>query len=264
MKLFPIKTGIIKQGDNIVDAILKAMEKQKLAFDDGDVLALASKIIAYAENRIVKLKEIKPSKEAEKLASKSAVPPELAELILQEAEEIYGGVEKALLTLKNGVLTSNAGIDNKNAPQGAVVLWPENPEKWAKNVREELIHRTGKKVAVLIVDSGLRPLRLGTTGLALAAAGFKPIKDCRGERDIFGKKLAITLHAVADDLASATHLLMGEASEKIPAVLIKGAPVNFGDEVYGSEDMALPPDQCIFMGSLKPKLNVNEALSGPI
>ncbi len=251
LRLFPIKTDIIRQGDNIVDAVIKAMEKQGLTFGDGDILVLASKIIAYAENRIVELKGIKSCKEAKKLASKFAIPPELAELILQEAEEIYGGVEKAVLTLKDGVLMPNAGIDNKNAPEDAVVLWPKNPKKWAKNIREEVMRKTGKKVAVLIVDSGLRPLRLGTIGLALAAAGLRPIKDCRGERDIFGKKLAITLHAVADNLASAAHLLMGETSEKIPAVLIKEAPVNFDDGVYGSRDMALLPEQCIFMSCLK-------------
>ncbi|MGC8998011.1 MAG: coenzyme F420-0:L-glutamate ligase [Candidatus Bathyarchaeia archaeon] len=256
MKLFPIKTDIIKQGDNIADVTLKALEKEGLVLDNGDILALASKTVAYAENRIVKLDEVKPSKRAEKLASKFSIPPQLAELIMQEAEEIYGGVERAVLTLKDYILAPNAGIDNKNAPEGTVVLWPKNPKKWAEKIREEMMQKTGKKVAVLIVDSGLRPLRLGTTGLALAVAGFKPTKDCRGEKDIFGKKLTITLHAVADDLASAAHLLLGETSEKIPAVLIKGAPVNFDDGVYGSEDMALPPKECIFMNSLKPKKKI--------
>jgi len=232
------------------------MEKQGLIFDDGDVFALASKIIAYAENRVVKLSEVKPSKDAEKLARKFAITPQLAELIMREAEEIYGGVEKAVLTLKNGVLTPNAGIDNKNAPEGYVVLWPKNPKKWAKNIREEIMRKTGRKIAILIVDSGLKPLRLGTTGLALAIAGFKPTRDYRGERDIFGKKVVITLHGVADDLASAAHLLMGESSEKIPAVLIKGAPIDFDNEVYGPEDMALPPERCIFMSSLKPKRKI--------
>jgi coenzyme F420-0:L-glutamate ligase len=253
LKLFPIKTDVIKQGENIVDAILKAMEKQGLVLDEGDILALASKILAYAENRIVKLDEVKPSKRGENLALKFAIPPQLAELIIREAKETYGGVEKAVLTLTNRILIPNAGIDNKNAPEGTVVLWPKNPEKWAENIREEIMRRTGRKIAVLIIDSGLRPLRLGTTGLALAVAGFKPTRDCRGERDIFGKKLTITLHAVADDLASAAHLLMGETQEKIPAVLIKEAPVNFDEGVYGPEDMALPPEQCIFMNSFKPK-----------
>ncbi|MEM3703498.1 MAG: coenzyme F420-0:L-glutamate ligase [Candidatus Bathyarchaeia archaeon] len=253
LKLYQIKTDIIKHGDNIVDVILQSIEKQGLRLEDGDILALASKIIAHAEGRTIKLGEIKPSEEAKKLAQKFAITPELAELIMREAEEIYGGVEKVILTLKDEVLTPNAGIDNKNAPEGAVVLWPKKPEEWAKSIRGEIMHRTGKKVAVLIVDSGLRPLRLGTTGLALAVAGFKPIKDCRGEKDIFGKTLAITLHMVADDLASAAHFLMGETSEKTPAVLIREAAVNFGDEAYGPHDMALSPKQCIFMNALKPK-----------
>ena len=256
MRLFPIRTDIIEQGENIVDTILKAIEKQGLVLDEGDILALASKIVAYAENRIVKLDEVNPSKRAENLARKFAIPPQLAELIIREAKEIYGGVEKAVLTLTNRILTPNAGIDNKNAPEGTVVLWPKNPEKWAENIKEEIMRKTGKKVAVLIVDSGLRPLRLGTTGLALAVAGFKPIRDCRGEKDLFGKRLTITLHAVADDLASAAHLLMGETSEKIPAVLIKGALVNLDNGAYGPEDMALPSEQCIFMNSFKPKQKI--------
>lgn len=253
MKLLPIKTDTIKPGDNIVNVIFKSMERQGMQFEDGDILALTSKILAHIEGRIVKLSEIKPCDEAKRLAREFAMAPELAQLIMQEAEKVYGGVEKAVLTLKDGVLTPNAGIDNKNAPENAVALWPKNPKKWAKNIREEIVHRIGKKVAVLIVDSGLRPLRLGTTGLAMAVAGFKPVKDHRGETDIFGKKLTITLHAVADDLASAAHLLMGETSEKIPAVLIREAAVNFNDKVYGPEDMALPPEQCIFMNSFKPK-----------
>ncbi|MEM3566568.1 MAG: coenzyme F420-0:L-glutamate ligase, partial [Candidatus Bathyarchaeia archaeon] len=170
MKLFPIRTDVIKPGDDIVNAVLKAMEKRGLTLDDGDILALASKVIAYAEDRVLKLDKIKPSEKAKKLARKFALPPELAELIIKEAEEIYGGVKKAVLTLKDGVLTPNAGIDSKNAPQDAVALWPKNPEKWAKNIREKIMRKTGKKVAVLIVDSGLRPLRLGTSGLALAVA----------------------------------------------------------------------------------------------
>jgi coenzyme F420-0:L-glutamate ligase len=168
---------------------------------------------------------------------------------LREAEKIYGGVEKAVLTLKNGILTANAGIDNKNAPVGFAVLWPKDVEKWVMRIREEIKRRIDKKVAVLIVDSGLIPLRIGTVGLALAVAGFKPVKDCRGDKDIYGKPLMITQHAIADNLASAAHLLMGEAAEKTPVVLIKDAPVDFDDNVYGSADMMMPFEKCIFMSA---------------
>ena len=249
MRLYAVKTKIIETGDNLVEVILESLRAQNLQLEDGDILAITSKIIAYAEGRLVKLRDVKPSNEAKKLAQQFSLQPEFAELILCEADKIYGGVEKAVLTLKNGILTANAGIDNKNAPKDYAVLWPNDAQKWATRIREEIKRKTGKHVAVLIVDSGLIPLRMGTTSLALAVAGFKPVKDCRGDKDIYGKPLIITRHAIADNLASAAHLLMGEAAEKTPVVLIKDAPVDFDDNVYGSADMMMPFKECIFMNA---------------
>ncbi|MEM3442732.1 MAG: coenzyme F420-0:L-glutamate ligase [Candidatus Bathyarchaeia archaeon] len=255
MRLYPIKTDIIKTQENIVEIVLEALKKRNLQLEDGDILAITSKIISYAENRLANLSEVKPSEHAQKLAKRFSLKPELAELILRESEKIYGGVPKAILTLKNGVLAANAGIDNKNAPNGHVVLWPADPKKCAKQIKEEIEQKTGKNVAVLIVDSGLTPLRKGTRGLALAVAGFKPIKDYRKDKDIYGKPIQITMQAVADNLASAAHLLMGEAAEKTPIILIREAPVDFDDGVYGSEEMMIPFNECIFMGSI----NVQES-----
>jgi len=249
MRLYAVKTGIMKTGDDIVEATLRSLKKQRLQLEDGDILAFTSKIVSYTEGRLVKLTDIKPSDKARELAKKFSLQPEFAELILQEADKVYGGVKKAVLTLKNGVLTANAGIDNKNAPVGFAVLWPKDPKGWARRIREEIMRKMGRLIAVLIIDSSLTPLRIGTTALALAVAGFKPVIDCRGEGDIFGKKLSITQHAVADDLASAAHLLMGEASEKAPIVLIKNAPVVFDDGVYGSADMMIPSNECIFINA---------------
>ncbi|MDH5374381.1 MAG: coenzyme F420-0:L-glutamate ligase [Candidatus Bathyarchaeota archaeon] len=253
MRLYAVKTEIVKTGDNIVEATIKSLKRQDLQLEDGDILALTSKIVAYAERRVAKLTDIKPSDKAMELAKKFSLQPEFAELIVREADKIYGGVEKAVLTLKNGVLTANAGIDNKNAPVGSVVLWPKDAGEWAKSIREEIMRKTGKSIAVLIVDSGLMPLRIGTTGLALAVAGFKPVIDCRGEKDIFGKPLVITQQAVADDLASAAHLLMGEVAEKTPIVLIRDASVVFDEGVYGSADMMIPSNECIFMNTFGQK-----------
>ena len=249
MRLYAVKTRIIKTGDDTVEVILESLREQNLNLENNDVLAITSKIIACAEGRIVKLSDVEPSDRAKELAKQFSLQPEFAELILCEADKIYGGVEKAVLTLKNGILTANAGIDNKNAPKDYVVLWPNDAQKWATRIREEIKRKTGKHVAVLIVDSGLIPLRMGTTGLALAVAGFKPVKDCRGDKDIYGKPLIITRHAIADNLASAAHLLMGEAAEKTPVVLIKDAPVDFDDNVYGSADMMMPFKKCIFMSA---------------
>ncbi|MGQ9725530.1 MAG: coenzyme F420-0:L-glutamate ligase [Candidatus Bathycorpusculaceae bacterium] len=250
MKLYAIKTENIKAHDNLTEVILDSLKRQNLQLQDRDILVLTSKVLAYAQGRIVKLSDIKPSEKACKLAKQFSLQPEFAELILREAERIYGGVRKAVLTLKNGILTANAGLDNKNAPKYCVALWPQDVKKWASSIREEIKQKTGAEIAILIIDSGLVPLRKGTVGLALAAAGFRPIKDCRREKDIYGKPIIITQHAIADDLACAAHLLMGEANEKIPMVLIRDAPVEFDNNSYGSEDMMMPFKECIFMGSL--------------
>jgi len=250
MRLYALKTEQVKTGDNLVEVALNALKKQNLQLENNDILAFTSKIVAYAEGRLVKLAEVKPSEKANRLAREFSLQPEFAELVLREANKIYGGVQKAVLTLKNGILTANAGIDNKNAPPGFAVLWPLNPKIMARKIREDIKSKTDKQVGVLILDSSLVPLRIGASGLALAVAGFKPIRDTRGQCDLYGKPLIITRHAVADDLASAAHLLMGEAAEKTPIVLIKDAPVDLDDAAYGSEEMMMPFKDCIFMGTL--------------
>lgn len=250
MRLIAVKTRVVKAGDDLVELVLGSLKAQGLQLEDNDVLALTSKAVSCSEGRLVKLSEVKPSEEAKRLAKEYSLKPEFAELILREADRVCGGVERAVLTLKNGVLAANAGIDNKNAPSDYAVLWPKDPAASAREVRDRIKRRTGKDVAVMIVDSGLVPLRIGTTGLALAVAGFKPIRDSRGCKDLFGKSIVITRQAVADDLASAAHLLMGEATEKTPLVLIKGAPVDFDDGVYGSADMMMPFKECIFINTL--------------
>lgn len=251
MRLYVVKTRVVKPGDNLVDVILDSLRKQTLKLEDNNVLALASKIVSYSQGRIVKLGDAKPSEKAMKLARKYSLEPEFAELVLCEAEKVYGGVEKAVLTLKDNIITANAGIDNKNAPIGSAVLWPRDLVQWLKNFRDEINRKTGRRIAVVVVDSGLIPLRIGTVGLALAAAGFNPIREWRGKGDLYGRPIMITRHAVADDLASAAHLLIGEAAEKTPIVLIKDAPVDFDDNVHGSEEMMMPFRECIFMNTFK-------------
>lgn len=247
MKLYAIKTKIIKFGDNLVDTILKSLKEQQIKLENNDILAITSKIIANLEGRVVKLNDVTPSAKGQEFAQLFSLQPEFAELILLEADDVYGGVKQYVLTRKEGLLTANSGIDKKNAPVGSVILWPKTPANWAQKIKVELRHKTGKNVAVLIVDSGLTPLKLGTTGLALATVGFKPVKDLRGNNDLFGKTIVVTHHAVADDLAAAAHLMMGEAAEKTPVVLIKNAPVDFDSGLYGATEMRIPVNECIFM-----------------
>ncbi len=260
MQLFGIRTRLIKPGDNLVKVILDAVNGQGLTIEDRDILAVASKAVATVQGRMVKLSSIKPSEGAEELARKYNMEPCHVELVLKEAEEICGGVPRFLLTLKDGVLIPNAGVDHKNVPEGYVILWPERPHETAEKIRREILEKTGKRVGVLIVDSRVTPLRMGTVGVTVGIAGFEPIRDFRTKKDLYDNPLLITRHAVADDIASAAHLIMGEASERMPIVLVKNAPVDFNEKINAGS-MVISARECLLMNALAPKFRGNRRKS---
>jgi len=245
MQIIGIRTKLIQPGNNIVNVILEATDKQNLKIDDSDIMAIASKAVAIAQNSLKKLNSVKPSERARKLSRRYGLDPNFVEIVLQEADKVYGGVSRALLILKDHVLIANAGVDQKNAPKGYVALWPKEPHESAEKIRREVFERTGKRVGVLIIDSRVTPLRMGTTGVAIGIAGFEPVRDYRAEKDLYGKSISITRHALADDLASAAHLIMGESSELTPAVLIKNAPVKLADKVKPSS-VLISSRRCLF------------------
>lgn len=250
VSVFPLKTDVIGIGDRVVDAILKSLRQANLTLRHGDVLVITSKIVSYEQKRLVKLSDATPSKRAKELAKKFSLKPEYVELVLREADVIYGGADHVILTLKDSMLVANAGIDNKNSPDGWVALWPENLENWVSRFRKDIRQKSGANVGVLVIDSTCMPLRIGTVGIALAVSGFKPIKDHRGETDLYGKPIVITQHAVAHNLAATAHLVIGEAVEQTPAALVRGAPLEMNDETYGGADMVIPFDECFFAGAL--------------
>jgi len=250
MQLFGVNTKLIKLGDNIVDAIFQSLKEQKLTIEDGDILAIASKIVATGQRRLKKLSSIKPSLKARRLAQEYGLQPTFVEVVLQEAETVYGGVSGALLTLKNDILTANAGVDQKNAPKGYVALLPKNPHKTAEKMRKQFFEKTGRRVGVLIIDSRVTPLRMGTTGITIGVAGLEPVRDNRTEKDLYGKSISITRHALADDLAGAAHLIMGESNQQTPAVLVKNAPVKFKEKIDLST-MVISKEECLFASHLK-------------
>jgi len=245
MQLFGVSTKLIKPGDNLVKIILEALDKQKLEIQDGDLLAIASKVVATVEGRLKKLSSMEPSAKAKKLAKQYDLEPSFVEIVLQESKLIYGGVSKALLTLRDNVLTANAGVDQKNVSKGYVALWPKNSQKSAEKIRKEIEKRTGKKVGVLIIDSRVTPLRMGTTGIALGMAGFEPVKDYRLDKDLYGNSIYITRHAIADDIASAAHLMMGESREQTPVILVRNAPVKLSEKV-NPKSTIIPAKECLF------------------
>jgi coenzyme F420-0:L-glutamate ligase/coenzyme F420-1:gamma-L-glutamate ligase len=253
MQLFKIQGGLIQPSQDILPEIMVNLARSGIAIENDDILAITSKVVSLSQNRIVKLDTVKPSTRAFQLAKKHNLDPEYVELILTEADEIYGGTDQALCTIKDGIMIANAGIDRKNIPSGYAVLYPEEPHKVADTIRKRIHTLTGKFIGVLIVDSRVTPLRLGTVGVALGFAGFDPVYDWRGFKDLYGKPLLVTRHCKVDDLAGAAHLLMGELDEKIIAVLIKGAPIKVFRELSSpiqSESVKVPPDSCIFISAL--------------
>lgn len=251
MEVIPLKLNCVaKVGSRVLDLTKQAVSKRGICVQSGDVFVVTSKIVSYEQSRVAKLSDVTLSDIACVQAKQYAVSAELMELIRQEADVIYGGVEHAVLTLKDDMLTVNAGIDNKNSPLGYVTLWPEHLRVWADQYRLALVQCYSQRVGVLVTDSSCMPMRIGTVGVAMAASGFNPTQDYRGFVDLYDRKIMITQHAVAHSIATAAHLVMGEGLERTPLALVRGAPVEMNDKTYVGSDMMMPFEQCFFTGAL--------------
>jgi coenzyme F420-0:L-glutamate ligase/coenzyme F420-1:gamma-L-glutamate ligase len=247
--VYPIRSDLARPENAIPELLFNALAKNRVRLKTRDIVAVSSKIVGIAEKRIRYLDSIKPGSKARSLARKHSLTPAFAQAVLDEADTVVGGVKGALLTVKNGDAVANAGIDRKNAPEGAVVLWPRNPDISAGRIRRSIKHKSGKTGGVVIVDSRVSPLRLGTTGFAIGSAGFEPVEDLRGNADLFGRRIEITLQAIADGIAASAQLVMGEASDQIPFAIIRDAPVKFG----GGHDIRsakLAWNQCLYMSQI--------------
>lgn len=216
---------------------------------DGDILVLSSKFVAISEGRVVELATVVPSDRAMVMSRRLNMSPELCELVIRESDEVVGGVAGFMLTLKEGLLTPNAGIDKSNIEHGKVVLYPRSPLESALSLVEEIRFRRGVGIGVVISDSRLMPTRKGTVGVALAAAGMEAIVDLRGKSDLFGNVLKVTSQAIADDLCSGAQIVMGEANESVPIVLARGLSESAG-KAYRMSSFAVDPEQCVYMRSL--------------
>jgi len=251
LEVLGIKTDLVRPGDDLAEALLRGMERAGLALADGDVLVVAESAVATAERGVVSLAEVTPGARARELAEKYGKDAREMELIIDSSDRIMGGIPGVVLTIKDGFLYPNAGIDHSNAPPGSVVLFPKEPQRSAALLRERMEEASGKRIGVVIGDSRTHPLRLGCVGVALACDGIVPVEDARGQKDLFGRALLVTRKAVADNLVSAAEVVMGEGDEGIPAVIIRGAPVKF---TRNGEEMTIPsiaPEECMYIGSLR-------------
>ncbi|MEM2280914.1 MAG: coenzyme F420-0:L-glutamate ligase [Candidatus Bathyarchaeia archaeon] len=209
---------IVKAGDNIAELICKAAEEQGTPIRNGDIIVVAHIIVSRAEGRVL------PSAFARNIAELYDKDPALVEVVLREAISIRRMADGKIITeTRHGFVCSNSGVDKSNVPgRNCIALLPEDPDASAKKIRLEIKRLTGCDVAVIISDTHGRPLRKGEVNVAVGVSGLKPIRDRRGEKDLFGYVLRVKQTAVADELASAAELVMGQADEGIPAAIIRG------------------------------------------
>lgn len=189
---------------------------------DGDILVIAQKIISKQEGRIVELSSVKPSLLAEGISSQYLKDSRIVELILNESKKIIrmdNGI--IIVETKHGFVCANAGIDESNVKQGFVTLLPLNSDASAENIRNKILNKTNKSVAVIISDTFGRPFRMGQTNCAIGISGIDPILDYAGTSDTFGKTLRVTAIAIADELCSSAELVM-QKTRKCPIVIIRG------------------------------------------
>ena len=215
---------LIEKGDNLAELISNAAKKQSTPLQENDIIVVTHVVVSKAEGNIINLDDAIPSERAKEIAQQTSKDPALVEVILRETKEIVRIGQNSIITETNsGIVCANAGIDRSNVSGVRnVVPLPKNPNASAQNIRQGIKQLTGVNIAVIVSDTHGRPFRLGEINVAVGVAGIKPIRDRRGEKDLFGYVLRIKQTAIADELCSAAELVIGQANEGIPAAIIRG------------------------------------------
>jgi len=221
--------GPVAAGDDLAVRILAAADDAGLALADGDVVAVAQKIVSKSENRYAVLAEVVPSERALSLAQTCGKDPRYVELVLGESRAVLRAAPEVLVVEdRRGLVLANAGIDRSNVEPDArgrerVLLLPLDPDASAARLRARIRELAGVDAGVLINDSVGRAWRLGTVGTAIGVSGLPGLLDLRGAPDLHGRALQITEVGYADELAAAASAVMGQAGEGRPVVVIRGA-----------------------------------------
>jgi coenzyme F420-0:L-glutamate ligase / coenzyme F420-1:gamma-L-glutamate ligase len=244
-------TGVpmVQPGDDLAALAISALVDAVIAPEPGDVLVVAQKIVSKAENRFVDVASVAPSDAARKLAEETKKDAHFCEVVLSESKRVVRHRENLIIAEhRRGWVMANAGIDHSNVAPGdgqeRVLLLPVDPDASARALREELVASYGVPIAVIISDSFGRPFRRGTVGIALGSAGLPALIDWRGHRDLFGRPLEVTETGFADEIAAAASLVMGQADEAVPIVLVRGLSWTAPDADAAA--LVRPPEHDLF------------------
>lgn len=238
MRIDAIETALVQGKGDIVKFVIESLKNDKKTFEksflgdvlEGAVVIVSAKIVSILEGNMVNLDDIS-----------------FEELVKREAEEVIGGVEGCALTKKHGIVIPNAGVDRSNVPEGHTITWPKDPQGTADALYEGLKKEFDvENVGIIISDSRITPGRRGTTGIALAWAGFEGVQDERGKEDLFGDTLKLAQKATADNLVSAALVIMGEADECTPIAIVQEAPVVFTSRSIDMNEGVMDPKEDLF------------------
>jgi coenzyme F420-0:L-glutamate ligase/coenzyme F420-1:gamma-L-glutamate ligase len=216
---------LIKPGQDLSKELIKAISSESIEVDDGDVIAIAQKIVSKSENRYLDISLLSPSDEAITLSKQIDKDPKFIQAILNESKKVVRYRMGVLIVEhKLGFIHANAGIDRSNIDQeqDIVLLLPEDPDASAKAISKSLSKFFTKNISVIITDTMGRPFRNGIVGFTIGSHNIECLLDERGKKDLYGNKLRVTQIGIADELAAASSLLMGQAAQKKPVILIKG------------------------------------------
>jgi coenzyme F420-0:L-glutamate ligase/coenzyme F420-1:gamma-L-glutamate ligase len=227
------------------------MKADGLTLEDGDILVVGQKVISKAEGRMMNLATVQPGSRSLGIARETQKDPRLIELVLQESNRVVR-MRPGVIIVEHrlGFICANAGIDHSNVAGAGepaeewVLLLPKNPDRSAQSIRNRLGALSGRRVGVIINDSHGRPWRLGTVGVCIGLSGVPPLVDERGWTDLFGYTLQSTVVGVADELAAAASLVMGQAAEGTPVVHVRGFPYPLRDGAL--DELLRPADQDLF------------------
>jgi coenzyme F420-0:L-glutamate ligase/coenzyme F420-1:gamma-L-glutamate ligase len=228
---------MVQPGDDLFALLQRSLQDNDRYLAKGDVLVIAQKIVSKAEDRYVDLVTVTPSAKALELAEAVDKDPRLVELILRESREVVR-CKPGVVIVEHllGYVHANAGIDRSNVEGGdtMVLLLPKDPDASAASLRQRIAAELGVDVAIIINDSAGRAWREGAIGFALGSAGFEPVVDLVGSKDLLGRPMQVTTVAVADELAAAASFLMGQSDEGVPVVLVCGANLRSSSAGSGS------------------------------
>lgn len=251
LTILPVQAPVQEEQFDLVDTLIEALKRHDVTLQDGDILAVSSKYAAIAEGRVIHLADIVPGEKALALAERYHMDATMAQLVVQEADHIFGGIPMGfLLTWRSGIISPNAGIDRSNIPNGKAVLLPADPYRSARELRQILRERLGVTVGIILTDSWLMPGRWGTTGVALAMAGFSPVQDERGKMDLFGNPMKVTQRSIADTLSICAQMVMGERDEASPFAIVRNSGVPMTDAEITQDMVSIPWEMCIYVESL--------------